>query len=156
MQCTRYVTNLRAAHLGCVLLAFVLSAVTGPAQTGGTNYWTKPTSGDWEEPFWSLGVLPNASQAVVFNNPGWKALAIGAATARDFPQSVIVQSLQVASPVDTRNTLLMNWSGLERSLQTTFLSVGTNSSVAVHGSALEVLFSTNAGSGNLLLQGDFF
>src|SRR5206468_5806418 len=115
-----------------LFLTFFLSLVTVSGQIGDTNSWTKPTSGYWEEPFWSLGVLPDATQSVLFTNAGWKALAIGAATAQNFPQSMSVQSLEVGSPVDSYNTLLMNWSGFERPLQTTSLIVGSNRSVVVH------------------------
>ena len=141
----------------CFFLTFLLSLGSVSGQTGSPNSWTKPTSGAWEEQdYWSLGVLPDATQPVVFNNPGWKALAIGAQTAQSFPQSMSVKTLQVDSPVDSSNTLLMNWSGFERPLQTTFLSVGSNSAVVVHGSALEVIVSpTEPGSGNLFLGGSF-
>ena len=140
-------TVIQRALSHCLFGTFLLSAVTVGGQTGGINSWTKPNSGYWEEPFWSLGRLPDATQGVVFTNAGWKALAIGAATAQNFPQSMSVQSLQVASPVDSYNTLLMNWSGFERPLQTTALTVGSNSAVVVHGSALE--------AGYLLLEGTF-
>ena len=44
---------------------------------GGTNSWTKPTSGNWQEPYWSLGALPSINEAaVMFTNGGYKALAI--------------------------------------------------------------------------------
>jgi hypothetical protein len=158
MQRTRHPNRIRAAISGCLFVTFLLSLVAVSGQTGGTNYWTKTTSGDWEEQAsWSLGALPDATQTVVFNNPGWKALAIGAQTAQNFPQSMSVQSLQVASAVDSYNTLLMNWSGLEQPLQTTFLSVGSNSSVVVRGSSLEVIStSTDGSTGNLLLLGGTF
>jgi hypothetical protein len=113
------------------------------------NSWTKPTSGDWQEQaYWSLGVLPDASQDIQFNNPGWKALAIGAQTAQNFPQSMQIGTLTVAAPADSYNTLLMNFSGFERPLQTTSLSIHSNSSVVVLSSALEV-------SGNVFLGGTF-
>ena len=106
-----------------------LATVSG--QTGGTNSWTKPTSGYWEEPFWSLGVLPDATQSVLFTNAGWKALAIGSGTAQNFPQSMQVQSLRAGAPVDSYNTLLMNFSGFERPLQTGSLTVDPNGAVTL-------------------------
>jgi hypothetical protein len=135
---------------------FLFFAAMAPA-VADTNSWTKPTSGDWEEQAqWSLGVLPDATQSVLFTNAGWKALAIGAGTAQNFPQSMSVQSLTVGAPVDSSNTLLMNWSGLERPLQTTSLIVGSNSSVLVQGSALEVIStSTDGSTGNLFIGGTF-
>ena len=136
---------------------FAATAITvfgfsnAPAQV---NSWTKPTSGSWEEQaYWSLGVLPGVTQSVAFTNAGWKALAIGAATAQNFPQSLSVQSLEVGAPVDSYNTLLMNWSGLERPLQTTSVTIGSNSSVVVRGSALEV--SGNLFTGGTFIQSDY-
>src|SRR5690349_8087292 len=65
---------------------FFVAIAPGVAQV---NSWTKPTSGYWEEQaYWSLGTLPNSSQSVVFTNAGWKALAIGAGTAQEFPDSM--------------------------------------------------------------------
>jgi len=120
------------------------------------NSWIKPNSGNWEEqPYWSLGVLPDATQSVLFTNAGWKALALGANTAQNFPQSMRVQSLRVDAPVDSFNTLLINWTGFEVPLQTTSLTVGSNGSVAVHGSVLEVIASTNFDSGRLIVNGSF-
>lgn len=102
---------------GFFLLIFVsivcFAASTSFAQQ--LNSWTKPTSGNWEEQaYWSLGVLPDATQDIQFNNAGWKALAIGAQTAQNFPQSMSVKSLAVGAPDDSYNTLLMNFSGFER------------------------------------------
>src|SRR5687767_14295937 len=96
---TMHLTKVRRAISGCLFLTFLLSLVTVSGQTGGTNLWTKPVSGYWEEPFWSLGVLPDATQSVVFTNVGWKALAIGTNTAQNFPDSMSVQSLRVSAPV---------------------------------------------------------
>ena len=122
-----------------------------------TNSWTKSTSGFWEEqPFWSLGVLPNSTQDIVFSNPNWKALAIGANTAQNFPQSMRVKSLSVGAPVDTFNTLLMSFAGYERPLQTDSLIVESNCAFVMHASLLEVAETTTDGStGNLLLNGTF-
>jgi hypothetical protein len=128
-------------------IPFLFFVAIGPA-IAGVNSWTKPTSGYWEEQaYWSLGTLPDATQSVVFTNAGWKALAIGANTAQNFPPSMQIQTLQIASPADSRNTLLMNFSGFEMPLQTTSLTVGSNSSVVVQSSSLD--------AGNVSLTGDF-
>src|SRR5438132_11500410 len=102
-----------------ILILLVPGLVSiAPAQV--VNSWTKPTSGYWEEQaYWSLGVLPNATQSVMFTNAGWKALAIGANTVQNFPQSMQIQDLQIASPVDSHNVFLMNFSGFQVPLQTT-------------------------------------
>src|SRR5690242_16406297 len=82
------------------------------------NSWTKLTSGYWEEQaFWSLGVLPNATQDVDFTNSGWKALVIGTNASHSLPQSMSVQSLRMSSPADSSNTLLLNFSGLTQPLR---------------------------------------
>src|SRR5262245_39465808 len=111
MQTTLYPARIPGAICGCLFLKLLLSLVTASAQSSGTNYWTKPTSGSWEEPFWSLGVLPNSSQPVVIANPGWKAVAINPSTPVDFPDSMTVGSLDVSGPTDTVNTLLLNFTG---------------------------------------------
>jgi hypothetical protein len=81
--------------------------------TAQINSWTKTVSGYWEEPFWSLGVLPSLTQSgVTFNNPGFKALAIGASTVSSHPESLTNNNLTVSSPAGSLNTLLLNYPGL--------------------------------------------
>ena len=136
----------------CTFAIISLSSLQTFAQSA--NSWTKPTSGDWQEQaYWSLGVLPDATQDIQFNNPGWKALAIGAQTAQNFPLSMQIGALTVAAPADSYNTLLMNFSGFELPLQTTSLFVHSNSSVVVLSSALEV--SGNAFLGGTFIQSDY-
>src|SRR5205809_1158908 len=110
-----------------VFLLFSLITVSGQS-----NIWTKPTSGFWEEPYWSLGQLPNHDQpGVVFNNPGWKALAIGANTTANFPDSLWLKNLLVESPVDSANQLLLSYAGVASPLRIDgdLRLVGTNSSL---------------------------
>jgi hypothetical protein len=144
---------------GCLLRNSVLSAilllVRPSAAQETTNSWIKPSSGYWEEASsWSLGVLPDQSQLILLTNAGWKAIAIGANTAQNFPQSMQVQSLRLGGPADSYNVLLMNFSGFERPLQTGSLVVESNSAVVVQSSSLQVLSSTND-AGNLTLGGSF-
>src|SRR3954465_13308578 len=119
---------------------FLFLLVLGLLSTGRDqviNAWTKPTSGNWEDPSsWSLGALPNASQSVLITNSGWKAVAIGENTAQNFPASMQIQDLQIASPDNSFNVLLMNFSGFQVPLQTTSLRVASNSSVIVQSSSL--------------------
>src|SRR5437867_13281744 len=69
-------------------IPFLFFVAIAPA-VADINSWTKPTSGYWEEQaYWSLGKLPESTQSVMFTNAGWKALAIGANTAQNFPQSM--------------------------------------------------------------------
>jgi hypothetical protein len=105
-----------------------------------TNSWTKTTSGDWHEQFWSLGVLPDASQThIMFTNAGWKALAIDRVTSRDFPDSLNIPRLTVASPTNTVNTLLLNFAGVESPLRVAdFLNLGSNAFLLTLSSGIEV------------------
>jgi hypothetical protein len=121
------------------------------------NSWIRPTSSYWEDSVtnWSLGKLPDATQSVMITNAGWKAVAIGTNTAQKFPQSMTIQDMQIASPVDTHNVFLMNFSGFTVPLQMTGLTVGSNSDVLVQSSMLQVI-STNANSGNIFLNGNFY
>ena len=127
---------------------------------GPVNSWTKPTSGSWEEQaYWSLGVLPDQTQSIVFTNAGWKALAIGTNGAQSFPSSMQVDSLTLSAPADSYNVLLLNFAGLQAPLKTGSLTVQANSSVVLQSSSLAVL-TNNGSTGDLVLggtlnQGDF-
>src|SRR5437763_6127229 len=133
-------------------IAFLFFVAIAPA-VADVNSWTKPTSGYWEEQTsWSLGVLPNQSQSIYITNAGWKAVAIGPNTAQNFPQSMQIQDLHIASPVDSHNVLLMNFSEFQVPLQTTWINVGSNSSVVVQSSSLVTGFISLAGT---FSQSDF-
>ncbi len=120
------------------------------------NSWISPTSGNWEDQAsWSLGVLPNATQSIMFTNAGWKALAVGPNTAQNFPQSMQIQGLQIMSPTNSFNTLLLNFSGFDVPLQMTSLYVGSNSAVVALSSSLEINTNTDGSGGNLILAGTF-
>src|SRR5437660_1391135 len=120
------------------ILILLVPGLVSIASAQVVNSWTKPSSGAWEEQaYWLLGALPDATQSVMFTNAGWKALAIGANTAQNFPQSMRIQGLQISSPTNSYNTLLMNFTGFEVPLQTTSLTIGPNSAVVVQGSSLD-------------------
>src|SRR3954462_2707091 len=142
----------------CPFAAMSLYLIAHSAAMADVNSWIKPTSGNWEESAsWSLGVLPDATQSIDLSNPGWKAVAIGSQTARDFPQSMTVPSWYIASPTNSFNTLLLNFAGFERPLRAPSLQVQPNSAVVVLSSALEVVTnSTPDGiSGNVYMGGTF-
>ena len=84
----------RAVLAATVITVFGFSS--SPAQQ--VNSWTKPTSGYWEELYWSLGVRPAFDHSIMFTNEGWKALAIGASTAQNFPSTMQIARLTVLSP----------------------------------------------------------
>ncbi len=77
-----------------------------PEASAQVNSWTNPASGYWEEQNWSLGTLPGPEQSILLTNAGWKALAIGPNTVRDYPQTLSIDSLTVSSPIDSFNVLL--------------------------------------------------
>jgi len=115
------------------------SDVTAAAAGAATNFWTKPTSGYWEESFWSLGDLPSHAQAaIVFNNPGFKALAIGTNATTRYTNSLWIQNLLVDAPAGSANQLLLNFAQLNVPLRIDQdLRVGTNASLVNHFSALQ-------------------
>jgi hypothetical protein len=125
---------IRSAATAGVCLGFI---VTSHAQF---NSWTKSTSGYWEEPFWSLGVLPDYGQSgVLLTNEGWKAVGIRRETALNHPASLHVQRLTVASPTNSFNTLLLNFVGNESPLQIAdYFEVGTGSAFVTLDSGVQV------------------
>jgi hypothetical protein len=125
-------------------ISFLFFVAIAPA-LADVNSWIKPSSGNWEEPSsWSLGVLPNQSQSVCITNSGWKAVAIGANTAQNFPQSMTVQSLRVGADVDSFNLLMLNSSGLLTPLRVlTDLNIDVNGRVLLIQSGLNVSNALN-------------
>ena len=96
-----------------ILFLFSVTSIFGADTTGLGNSWTKATSGYWEEPYWSLGELPSIRHGeTTFGNAGWKALAIGAQTTANYPDSLSISNLYVDAPPDSSNLLLLNWAGL--------------------------------------------
>jgi len=117
------------------------------------NSWINPASGPWEvQTNWSLGVLPDQTQSVYITNAGWKAVAISGNTSQNFSNSMHIQDLQIATPPDSRNVLLLNFAGFQVPLQTTFLSVASNSAVIVQSS---MLYASNMNLYGTFSQSDF-
>ena len=118
-----------------------------PASSGQNNStvnaWTKATSGSWEEPYWSLGILPATNQSILFTNAGSKALSIGLNTAQNFPASMNVGSITVSSPQDSHNVLLLDHAGYDSALRAGSLTINTNAALTLLGSVLSV---TNTGT----------
>jgi len=103
-----------------------------------SNSWTSPTSGNWQDASWSLGIIPGTNQTVLLTNAGWKAVQIGAATAQNFPQSLNVNSVVISSPTNSFNTLLLNYAGAAHPLTVQTLSVASNSAVTLFSSGLQI------------------
>lgn len=129
--------NMNTRALICLVALSLYFSAPQPAD-GVTNEWTKPTSAYWEEPYWSLGVLPSVDQeTVAFRNPGWKALAIGTNTTANYSNSLSLNYLIVDAPSNSVNQLLLNYAGLDVPLfvNSDFV-LGTNGSLASLFSAL--------------------
>jgi hypothetical protein len=133
-------------------LVFVLCCICSTvfADTPLINAWTKPTSGNWDDPSaWSQGVLPSSSQTVLITNSGWKAVAINSSTPVNFPGSMTVSNLTIRGASDTRNLLLLNYFGTAQpltvlnglTLQDNAQIVNFNSGLVVQGGTIIV---TNA------------
>ena len=151
-----HLTKIRGTFWGCLFLTFLLSLVTVSGQTGGTNSWIKPSSGNWDDPsVWSLGVLPNSSQSVLIANSGWKAVAVNQSTPINFPNSMTVNSLTIRGAWDTMNTLLLNYAGVAVPLRiNTDLRLETNSSLVSYSSALRAASFYIAGTATFDQQSD--
>ena len=119
-----------------VLLSIVALAWAFPS-FAATNSWTKTTSGYWEEPFWSLGVLPSAShEGIAVTNAGFKALAIGPSTVANYPDSLRINNLYVDAPANSGNLLLLNYAGFNVPLSTAATYVGRDGSLLSYYSSL--------------------
>jgi hypothetical protein len=119
-----------------VLVVLALEAAS-PGSQAATNEWLKPGSGDWEEPYWSLGRLPRSEDVVLFHNSGFKALAIGPSTVTSAPQSLSIQSFTIDAPTNSSNLLLLNWAGFNvpLSVSANFV-IGVNGALVSHNSSL--------------------
>jgi len=84
----------------------------GSSTSGLVNSWINPGSANWDQPTnWSLGVIPDSSQAVMITNSGWKAVAINASTPTNFPGSMTVSNLAIRGATNTENVLLLDYFG---------------------------------------------
>lgn len=122
---------------GFLWVPVALALTPAAPASADTNEWLKPSSGYWEDPYWSLGRLPASQDAVLFENPGFKALAIRPSTLATAPQSLSVQSLTIEAPSNSFNQLLLNYAGFSVPLSVSSnLVIGTNGSLVSHESAL--------------------
>ena len=106
--------------------------------SGQVNSWTKATSGNWEEPFWSLGILPGAGQSVMITNLGSKTVTISSSAAQNFAQSLNVSSVVISSPANSSNSLRLNSAGFQTPLTVNSITIASNSSFFLLGSALQL------------------
>src|SRR5207245_2842023 len=106
-------------HPGLYLSASILFGVlfgSAPPTSGQVNAWTKSSSGNCEEPYWSLARLPRAGDSVMITNGGWKAIQMGNSTAVNYPSSLAANAIEIRSPVDSFNTLILNYVGTQSPL----------------------------------------
>jgi hypothetical protein len=125
--------------LRAISLAFVVAAITPFFAAAQINSWTNTSSGYWDQPYWSAGHLPTLNDsAILITNAGWKAVAIGSGTTATNSNSLRISYLTVDAPVDSRNTLLLNWAGLAVPLDADGVTIGTNGALVSHYSAMDV------------------
>jgi hypothetical protein len=75
-------------------LVFVLFCTCSPVFADTLiNAWTNPSSGNWEDLKWSLGIRPGSGQSIMLTNQGWKAIAIGPNTVQNFSETLNVSSV---------------------------------------------------------------
>lgn len=122
-----------------IILWLLLFSIAQNSQ-GQFNSWTNPASAAWQQPYWSLGVLPASAQSVIyFTNSNWKAVGIEAATVNNFPGSLLISNLVVSAPAGSSNTLLLNYAGFQTPLRVlNRFTLGSNATVRLLSSRLEV------------------
>jgi len=133
--------KMRVTHLNrfSVLLwgGVILCCCAGAS--GQVNSWTKRSSGQWHQPFWSAGERPSSTSHVLFTNAGWKALAVNNVTARNFPGSLSISNLDVTAPTRSFNTFMLNHVGVDTPFRVAQnLRLGSNSALLTLKSALSV------------------
>src|SRR6267142_4862500 len=130
----RYVCWRAALRAVCLCLPCAGFAASG--QT--SNAWTNAASGNWEDVHWSLGIPPGSGQSILLTNRGWKAVAIGPATAQNFPQTLNPDSVTLASPTDSFNLLFLNYAGFQTPLSVQQLIIGNGAALTTLSSAINV------------------
>ena len=128
------------------LFVFLCAAHTPSveAQDSSTNSWTKPTSGLWEEPFWSSGGLPAPGQKLIaITNAGSKTVEIGPGTTANFSNSLAIDALRIEGQADFTNELFLNRAGTNVPLNVLWsLTSGANAPVVSYSSALSAYEAT--------------
>lgn len=123
-----------------VTIVFCLSAAHAQVNT-----WTNFGSGRWQDPFWSLGVLPGFGQSILITNGSSKTVTISAATAQDFPQSLSIDSLILQSPDVSSNTLLLDDVGFDVPLTARSIVISTNCAITLVSSSLNITGPSGVG-----------
>ncbi|HWD91422.1 MAG TPA: hypothetical protein VG938_03645 [Verrucomicrobiae bacterium] len=108
----------------------------GTAALAQLNSWTNSASGNWENSYWSLGQLPGTNQTVLFTNNASKTLTIAPSTVQNFPDSLSIDSITISSPINSFNTLLLNFAETQSPLTVRSVTLGSNSAITMLSSAL--------------------
>jgi hypothetical protein len=103
----------------CAVILLSMVVWFGAASGQELNLWTNTASEKWEEPNWSLGILPGDSQIVQIAGLIPVTVEIDAMTVANYEASLSMAHLVVSNA----NTLLLNHTGKERPLH---ISAGTN------------------------------
>jgi hypothetical protein len=155
MTCTMEKTVHARGLRSLALLGIALNLISlhcARSASGQVNSWLKPTSGNWEEMQWSLGILPGAGQSIQITNEGWKSVQIWPNT-QNYPASLTVDSITLFSPVDTHNALLLNYPGQQVPLTARLFTISSNSTVTLLNATLNLNGSSGQG---LSVGGQFF
>src|ERR1041385_5485462 len=110
------------------------------AQT--TNSWTNALSGNWQNPYWSLGILPGPGQEVDITNPGFKTVTISSSTRDTAPGSLNVSRIVLGSPANSFNQLLLDSVGSDIPVTAVGMVISSNSALVALDSQLQVGAST--------------
>lgn len=129
----------RRCKTGALIVSVM--AFTSTSVFAQTNSWISATSGNWQDPNWSLGVRPGPGQDIQLTNAGFKAVAIQSSTASSFPQTLAVNSVTIASPTNGFNTLLLNFVGAGSPL-TIGVQSNTAGSLVIDSNSVVVMFSS--------------
>ena len=89
----------------------------------------------------------------MITNAGWKAVAINPTTAENDPQTLSVDSITVASPTNSSNTLVLNYSGFGTPLTTRSLRIEPNAAFVALASALQI--TLDFGADTFVISGTF-
>jgi hypothetical protein len=139
----------QSTFCGLIMVIFCCGADVLDGQTIQDNAWTNAVSGNWEDPYWSLGTLPGTNQAILLTNAGWKAVAIGPSTVQNYPQTLDVDSITLSSPPDSCNVLLLNYAGYQTPVIANVITLNSNTAMTILASTLDV---TNAASSDYRLE----
>jgi len=129
----------RFNRFSILLWGEVIVCCCASAASGQLNSWTKRSSGQWHQSFWSAGERPGSTSHVLFTNAGWKVLAVNDITASNFPGSLSISNLDVTAPPRSFNTFLLNHVGVDAPFRVARnFRLGSNSALLAFKSAWSV------------------